>query len=166
MKAEEFKKLFFVTGINEKNINDKNCEDFLLILPDKLPMKKFAEVYNSLKRLEEIEAKQNPTPKYVLARDVEGIANKGVEVFLDDDGFWKAPPTDGGHVGIIENPIAHKSAIAPTLIEEVKPREFWANEYKEPNGFGSLYSSEVKAKFNMGTNYLRTIHLIEVLNER
>ena len=155
MKAEELKEKLEQAGI-------LLGQKFRGNMVKSFEMDEWESIYVSLKELESLKSKQTESKpkKYVLARDVEGVANKGVEVFLDEDGFWKAPPTDGGHVGRIENPIAHKDAIDKDLITEVKPREVWINFYPD----GELECWYRKENAESGKDHkanIETVHFIE-----
>jgi hypothetical protein len=121
MKAEEFQEI-----IKEQNL-EYPADNYILRLSDG----QVGDIINSLKRLEDFEAKHTPQPKYVLSRDINGIANKGTKVFLDEEEYWRAPDTDGGHMGMIKNYIAHKDAIDPTLI--VEPKEVFIHKYANFN---------------------------------
>lgn len=136
MKAEEF--------LNIKNDAKNN---HIIILTEE----QRKDIYNSLKRLEGLEAKQ--TPRYVLSRDIEGIAKKGDACYLDEDNFWFTKDKDLD----LKKLIAHKDAIDPTLIVEQKAIELWIDK---------------RAINNTASAYIRTepkdgcIKFVEVLNER
>ena len=99
MKAEEFKKI----------VNNWNCNFSTTQIED---------VFNCLKRLEELEAKPQPK-KYVLSRQLEYYKiPKGNIVYEDLSKKHWLTKYDGCVIDL-----GAKEVIDPTLITEVKPRE-------------------------------------------
>ena len=85
------------------------------------------DIYNSLKRLEELEAKEAKRimsrykQKYMLSQGIESLGvTAGHPVILTGDVYIVEHDSDSTIIGL-------KETIKDGLIEEVKPREVWIN---------------------------------------
>lgn len=117
------------------------------------------DIYNSLKRLEELEAK--PAPKYRLTRDIESIgAKKGDTIELRKDyygeyySFFAKEHKFYMSIGLV-------STVDPSLIEEVRPKEVWIEEqYWDSSAFvATVHYSRPKPSLSGCT---KISHFIEV----
>jgi len=155
MKAEELKEIVFIKyGVDLTDCEENNFE----LLCSK---EWWIDIYNSLKEFEELEAKKQP--KYRLTRDVPSIGLKKEEAnitleFNESFGADMYIVRQGSKAWFLPKDLIDKS-----LIEEVKLREFWVNEYKS-GGFSEVHKSRESAiKASKGAvGYVGTFKFIQV----
>lgn len=117
-----------------------------------LTVEQAKNIYNSLKELEELKAKQNPQPRYVLGKNIERLGvTAGHPVILAGDTFIVEHDSDSTIIGL-------KETIKDGLIKEVKPREVYIRVLND----GSLRKEWTAGNWVVPT--CTYIKFVEVLN--